>query len=123
MNSIANSTSYMFLDKIHQNILKYILYKKHSQNGSFWKFHFLLPSCSPLPIPNSLVLEEWVSSRSVDIKIPTNDKKEFNKKFEDTSRLLLLIWMTEKDSSKYLRRKFSSKIGLVTQSFTVHSIG
>ena len=53
------------------------------------KFSLFAPL--PLPAPNNIVLEEWVSNRSVDSKFPTNDKKEFNKKFEDTSRLLLLI--------------------------------
>ena len=44
-----------------------------------------------LPAPNIIVLEEWVSSISVDNKCPANDQKEFNNQFEDTSRLLLLI--------------------------------
>ena len=47
----ANLAFYMFFFKyMHQNILKYVLYKKRSQNEIFSKFRFSLP----LPAPNSI---------------------------------------------------------------------
>ena len=89
MHSIANSTSYMFLDINPSKYIKIYTIQKTLPKQEILKISLFAPL--PLPAPNSIVLEEWVSSISVDRKFPTNEQKEFNKQFEDTSKLLLLI--------------------------------
>ena len=61
---IANLAFYMFSFKyMHQNILKYVLYKKRSQNGSFLEFCFLLLLPDPNSIGNiTLKKERWWST-------------------------------------------------------------
>ena len=62
---IANTTFYMFfLIYMHQNILKYVLYKKCFQNGSFWKFDFPLP----LPLPTTQITDIQSSRMAVGSK-------------------------------------------------------
>ena len=79
----------MFLDTNPSKYIKIYTIQKTLPKRELLKISPFGPF--PLPAPNSIVLDEWVSSRSVDSKCPTNDKKEFNMQFEDTLRLLFLI--------------------------------
>ena len=82
MHSIANSTSYMFLDINPSKYIKIYTIQKTLPKQELLKISLFPPLL--FPTANNIVLKEWLSSKSIDSTFTTNDHKEFNKQFEDT---------------------------------------